>query len=362
MKVLFASIPQPKNRFVADLKAGIEDHAEVVWDCQEFWDCTGSYDVVHIHEPEYMSLEIESYLDKTDPIPDDLWERLTDCLDYWKQNAVIVNTRHVQEPHVRADDEFKRWYRTVLSYCDGVAHFADFSIDQFKEFYPDFDPIHRIIPHQNYASLPNTSTREEARASFGISEDDVVMLVFGFIKEHEKALIKQAFDAIPQKSKVLLAPGWKIQRRQIAYIRLREWIFKLQTWLATRRKKMRINLGFVEEADVHRYCNAADFLFIPRTNELNSGNITLGFTFGLVVVGKNSADIGELLMETGNPTFEPANPASVREAIIKAVVLSGQGHGVGNSELAFSEYGIDKVARQYCNLYADVMAASGQRD
>ena len=85
------------------------------------------------------------------------------------------------------------------------------------------------------------------------------MLVFGGIKEHEKPLIKTAFNAIPGKNKVLLAPGWKIPRRKINYIRLREWVWNFEVWRAKQNNKFRTNLGFIKEEDAHYYLNAQIF-------------------------------------------------------------------------------------------------------
>ena len=352
MKILFATIPQPANRFVRDLKEGIEKHAEVIWDHEEFWKCENHYDVIHIHEPEYLSFEIEGCMANTDPIPEDLWNRLIQCLEHWSKQSTIVHTRHVQEPHIRIDDEFRKWYRVTMSYCRGVAHFARFSILQFASYYPELDQVHHeVIPHHNYTTLPNTTTRMEARDKLRIAEDAKVMLVFGTIKEHEKDLVMEAFRAIPGNNKVLLAPGWKIPRRKIGYIRFREWVFRLDKWLATLNKRFRVNLGFVKEEDAQYFCHASDFLLIPRTNELNSGNITFGFTFGLVVVGKDSADIGEILNETGNPVFEPGNGASICNAVRGALQLTGNGHGAVNQALALKEWGVDKIAAQYLDLY-----------
>lgn len=352
MKVLFATLPQPNNRFVPDLMAGIEKYAQVIHDHKEFWNCSNHFDVIHIHEPEYLSYEIEACMYNTDPIPQELWNRLIACLEHWKKNSVIVHTRHVQEPHVRADDEFRKLYKTVFSYCNGIAHFANFSISQFKAFYPDLGNIrHKVIPHHNYASLSNSVSREEARRRMNIHTDATVMLVFGFIKEHEKPLIREAFKAIPGRNKVLLAPGWKIQRRKIGYIRLREWVFKLECRLAAKNKNRRINLGFVDDKDAQYYCNAADFLLTPRIHELNSGNITFGFTFGLVVVGKSDADIGEVLSETGNPVFNPMDKVSVKNSVLKATELSNKGQGKINQELALKEWGIEKIAGHYIELY-----------
>ena len=349
LKILFANIPTPGNRFVVDLKEGLEQHADVVWDHQEFWNMKNEYDIIHIHWPEYLSFELESYLYKPNElIPMELWERTIACLEYWSKNSKLIYTRHVQYPHARHDKVFLDLYRTTVSYCDAVVHFANYSIQQFREFYPELTAIkHLVIPHHNYTSLPNTSTRQQARKYLEIASDAHVMIVFGSVKENEKPLIKKAFDAIPHKNKLLLAPSWKIQRRKIGYIRLREWVLKLEQWLASKNKSFRINLGFIKEENAHYYLNAADFLFIPRTNELNSGNITLGCTFGLVVVGKDTADIGEILQETGNPTFSVDDDLSIQRAIKLAIDLNKNDFGFINKERALINWNINIISEQY---------------
>ena len=176
------------------------------------------------------------------------------------------------------------------------------------------------------------------------------MLVFGGIREWEKPLIKKAFETIPNKNKVLLAPKWKIQKRNISYIRLREWIWKLEKWWASKNKNFRVDLGFIQEKEAHYYLNAADFLFIPRTNELNSGNITLGCTLGLVVMGKGTADIGEILQETGNPTFTVGDDKSLKNAIDKAMQLKSSKHGEKNKKLAFNEWNLTNISSKYLQV------------
>ncbi len=57
-------------------------------------------------------------------------------------------------------------------------------------------------------------------------------------------------------------------------------------------------------------------------DELNSGNITLGFTFGLVVLGRNGGDIGEILKETKNPVFDPADDKSIKIALNTSLNLA----------------------------------------
>ena len=82
-RILFANIPTPGNRFVIDLKEGLEKYADVVWDYNEFWSMENHFDIIHIHWPEYLSFELESYLHKSGPIPNSLWRSLIECLEFW---------------------------------------------------------------------------------------------------------------------------------------------------------------------------------------------------------------------------------------------------------------------------------------
>jgi hypothetical protein len=258
----------------------------------------------------------------------------------------------VQEPHVRADIEFRKLYSLVFKYCSGIAHFAGYSIEQFNVLYPGLTNIkHQVIPHHNYASMPNSTSKTEARRKLQIDPEAKVMLVFGFVKEHEKWLIQEAYNAIPGENKVLIAPGWKIVRPEIKWIRLREWVFQYRKWKASLNKQFRVNLGFISDHDAQYYCNASDFLLTPRIHELNSGNITFGFTFGLVVMGKDSADIGEILKETGNPVFKVGDKSSIQQAVIKVLNLAAEGYGEQNRQLAINEWATDKIGVQYVQLY-----------
>ena len=237
-----------------DLKIGLEQHAEVVWDYEAFWKCDQDFDIVHLHWPEFLSYEVQKYVYTTDPFPKELFNEIETCLKYWKKNATIVYTRHVQFPHARHDKDYLDLYKMVTSYCDTVVHFANYSIKQFKKWYPQHIGInHVVIEHHNYASLPNPSNKISARQALNIDRGARVMLVFGLIKEHEKQLIEKAFGFIAADNKVLLAPKWTINRRKIGYIRLREWVWKFEKWLAKQNKKKKINLGFIEDNDAHLY-------------------------------------------------------------------------------------------------------------
>jgi hypothetical protein len=131
------------------------------------------------------------------------------------------------------------------------------------------------------------------------------MLVFGAIRNlKERDLARETFDNLPTPNKVLLVSNWMEVLPQVAWIRLKYWLRDLERLCYRLHPRYNFNYGFVPEDETQLYLNAADILFISRFHVLNSGNVTLGMTFGRVVVGPDSWDVGELLRETGNPTFD----------------------------------------------------------
>ena len=362
MKVLIANFITKGNRYLIDFQKGLESYADVVWDYEEFWKCENDYDIVHIHWPEFLSYEVQNYLWTTDPFPKQLFNQIENCLKYWKQHATIIYTRHNQHPHLRHDKDYLNLYRMVTSYCHTVVHFANYSIEQFKLWYPEHQGItHLVIPHHNYAAMKNVSSQHEARQHLNIDLDATVMLVFGTVFDQEKAFIKKALSYIPSKKKVLLAPSWKVNRRKIGYIRLREWVWNFEKWWAQQNKNFQIDKGFIKEDDAHWYINAADFMLIPRQKELNSGNITLGFTFAKVVLGRQGGDIGELLNEHSNPTFKEGNDESLKEAIEAAIQLSKTNKGQKNQELVMSQCDVATISEHYITAMLKAMERKNQK-
>ena len=99
------------------------------------------------------------------------------------------------------------------------------------------------------------------------------------------------------------------------------------------------------------YLAAADVVFIQRTDILNSGNVPLALSFGRVVTGPASGNIGGLLAETGNPAFDPAAPRSVDIALERAARLSATDQGARIRAYAQEHFGIGRIAAMYGGLY-----------
>jgi glycosyltransferase involved in cell wall biosynthesis len=358
MRVLVAQIPMPRNRFLVDLNAELAKRCELTHDCDAFWQMTGGHQVVHLHFPEYLTYQIEQAYQQG--LTDELIAETEIRLRWWAERATLVVTRHVLLPHDALEDPmWEKMYAMFYRYVDGVAHFAQASIDEFRERYGGSDwfrgcePLHAVIPHHNYASLPNTISREEARQRLGIPLTARVVLAFGMIRnDAERELILRTFRSLGGRGNLLLVSRWREKLRKISWIRLKYWVRDLTRLYYRLHPSYHFNYGFVEEEDTQLYLNAADVLFIPRLWVLNSGNVTLGMTFGRVVVGPDSWDVGQLLRETGNPVFDPDQPATAAAAVEEGLRLAAAGKvGAANRELALREWGADTCAGQYVELY-----------
>lgn len=363
IRVLVANIPLPGNRFLVDLNGAIGELCDLEQSSDAFWAMTGEYDVVHLHFPEYMTYEIEACYQRG--LGTDMLAAVEDRLRHWAERSAIVVTWHVLLPHdARKDVMWERMYETVFRYSDAVVHFANASIAEFNERYRKTSfhrgaPRHVVIPHANYASLPNRVSRSEARESLGVPVHASVLLVFGSVRSDEESrLILDVFRGIDQPRPVLLVSRWREKLAAVSWIRLRTWLRDINRVYYKLHPRYNFNYGYVKEEDTQLYLNAADVLLIPRLRVLNSGNIALGMTFGRVVVGPDSWNVGELLRETGNPVFDPDDPQTAVAATDRAFRLAREGKtGAANRQLALTAWSVQKCAEKYGGLFTELSAA-----
>jgi glycosyltransferase involved in cell wall biosynthesis len=349
----------PRNRFLIDLNDGLTSAGcEIVHNHETFWSMQGEFDIVHLHFPEYITYEIEACL-KTDLTPE-IFHLLEERLRFWKARAPIVVTRHVFLPHRRPDRSFQKLYELVYRYADGIVHFAEAShkeyTNRYRQCLSNLDQLHAIIPHHNYASLPNEVSKEKARRQIGMPAQAKVMLVFGsIINDEESYKILNTFNSLNMPRKVLLAGSWREKLPEVKWIRLKYWLRDLIRFYYRLHPRYHYHYGFVDEQEVQFYLNASDILFIPRGNVLNSGNMILGFTFGRVVVGPDSGTVGQILRETGNPVFDPDNPESTVGAVTSAFQLAEKGLGERNRQLALSEWTVKDCVKKHIDLYETLL-------
>jgi len=156
----------------------------------------------------------------------------------------------------------------------------------------------RVIPMGSYAvPYPVTLTAEEARASFGFVDDDVVLALIGRIEEYKGAdLLLSAVSQLPKSSKVkLLLAGSctdETYRRQL-------------TRLADETGgRATVRFEWVPDDDLARYLQATDIAVFPFREITNSASVLLAQSFGKPVVIPNLPTLSDIPENTAI-RFEP---------------------------------------------------------
>lgn len=322
---------------------------------KEFWESDTTYDIIHFQWPE----EAVGWT-CNDP---DIIRRLDERIKFFRsRGAHFVYTRHNVRPHY-SNDIINRAYDIIETESDVIVHMGHFSRNEFAAKHPGSRNV--VIPHHIYENTYNESISMVcARQHLKLPQDAFIVTAFGKFRNREEIrMMLDAFRAWDEKHKLLLAP------RLFPFSRSNNYggnLFKKLTSrigyhllmpLLCRLWKLRAgaNDELIENADLPYYIAASDILFIQRIDILNSGNVPLAFLFRKTVVGPNVGNIGEILRETGNATFNPDDKASIVRALEEAQLLADEGQGNANYSYAKKFMNVRKIGQEYAQTYKDLV-------
>lgn len=321
---------------------------------KEFWDSDTIYNIIHFQWPE----EVVGWTCNDSDIIRHLEERIR---FFRSRGAKFIYTRHNIRPHY-ANDYISRAYEIIESQSDIVVHMGRFSRDEFIAKYPDSRNV--IIPHHIYQyTYKEDISIERARQYLNLSQDAFIITAFGKFRNHEEIrMVLGAFRALNEERKLLIAPRLYPFSRRNTYGGnfLKEWISKIGYYLLmpllNRMFKLQAgaNDELIDECDLPYYIAASDVIFIQRKDILNSANIPLAFLFHKIAIGPNFGNIGELLKNTGNPTFSPDNKTDIVRALEEARRLSAWGKGEMNYKYALENMNIQRIGEMYLQLYKPI--------
>ncbi|CAG9890643.1 hypothetical protein BOVA604_863 [Bacteroides ovatus] len=318
---------------------------------KEFWNSDKHYDIIHFQWPE----EVVGWT-CNDP---DIIRRLEERISFFRSGGTrFVYTRHNVRPHY-ANGIISRAYDIIESQSDIVVHMGRFSRDEFLTKYPDSQNV--VIPHHIYQyTYKEDISVERARQYLNLSQDAFIVTAFGKFRNREEIrMVLGAFRAWDEEHKMLLAPRLYPFSRRNSYGRnfIKQWISKAGYYLLmpllNRMYKLQAgaNDELIDNCDLPYYMAASDVIFIQRKDILNSGNVPLAFLYHKVVVGPKVGNIGELLSETGNPTFDPDDKKDILRALEEARRLAAWGQGEVNYAYGMENMSIRKVGQAYAQTY-----------
>jgi len=367
MKILIAYRDnlENDNLFVQTLVSGLRSlNISVDLSLDLFWDDKRAhlYDIIHIHWPE----ELFRWEHITDDNLRDLRSKLSSLRD---EGVKMVYTRHNLIPHY-SSLPLLELYSIVETYSTTIVHMGDFSRNEFDSKYPGNNQTHAIIAHHIYENeYDEQITQKDARTRLGISTKKFVILSFGKFRQNEEMLmVLKAFCLSPIKNRYLLAPRFFPFEKRPQNKRCINRFLSVLGYYVVRPLSRCFNtrLGLVKELvsneDLPVYFAAADVVFIQRINILNSGNIPSSFLFKKVVVGPDCGNISEILRATGNPTFDPHDHRSIVTALKEGYSLSNTKKGFDNYHYARSNWGIEKICKEYKSVYENSLSRDHSND
>lgn len=348
MKILFAIDSQSvSNPYIITLCEKLKMHnIDVRISLNELWSCIENYDIIHFQWPEAIYSWKRS-------ISTEQANKLSMVLQKAKENGTkIAITCHNLRPHTIIDKNVISLYNIIYRSCDLFLHMGSYSLHMLKSQYPNAK--HYILPHHTYDTIYKFERQKDlCRNYLRIPENYFCILCFGeFRTDQERNLILDLKNIIP-KDVFFITPGFFRQK-----LLSKHPIKTIQNFIKTikyRRKGIEFNRKFINIADTEKYFCATDIVMIQRIDILNSGNLPMAFAAGKVVIGPDTGNVGEILKQTGNPTFIPNNLYSIIDAINKAQELVSSGKGQWNKAYAEKHWTTDIITQQLIYYYNKIL-------
>jgi len=222
------------------------------------------------------------------------------------RGAKLVWTVHNRLPHELTFPSLEvQLYRLLASSADAIHIMAPHTPAAISDVVAVDPRKIRQIAHPSYEGVYDTGvTREEARASFDLSDDERSVLFLGQIRPYKGVddLARAAARANERRGgdlRLMLAGAVKEMPRA-------EFAASLPA-----QQRTISHLGFVDDADIARWFRAADVACFPYRAILNSGSVHLAATFRVPVILPGDAHLREQF--AGEPWiafFDPADPES----------------------------------------------------
>lgn len=244
-------------------------------------------------------------------------------------------------PHL---DRYCTWLVTRLA--TAVITHCDWSKAQLRSAFPSL-PDERVwtIRHGHYIGRypPAAVPRHEARARFGVSEDETLLLFFGNIRAY-KGLpdLIDAFATLPPDAGCrLLIAGKPLDAADEGPLR------EAASGLA-----IELTLRSIGDDEIALFFTAADYLVLPYRSIATSGAAILGMSLATAIVAPDMGCLGETLREAGAILYDPADRDGLRRTLLEAVAQRPKADQLGQRNLEVArQWGWDRIAARTAEAY-----------
>ncbi len=183
--------------------------------------------------------------------------------------------------------------------------------EDLKRLLPAMPCRRNLHPTYNVFRMKGMS-REEARNTLKIAEDEKVLLFFGLVRAYKglQVLIRAASKCVAETEKLRICIVGDFGGKREEYDRLIEE--------SGVKDCFTIRDGYVPDTEVEPYFAAADLCVCPYLSATQSGIVQIAFGFGLPVIATNVGGLPEAVTDGSTGYIvPPEDPEALADAVIR---------------------------------------------
>ena len=267
----------------------------------------------------------------------------------------LVYTAHNILPH--ESSRIDRFLKSIVyrSSHGIIVHSSFIKKALLESFRVNADKVH-VVPHGNFDHyLPEKSiSKQEARQELGLSEDDQVLLFFGYIRAYKGLdMLLEAFNIAAQKNNRL-----KLVIAGMPHTSDLERSTKTFIEQSPVKDRILFHAKFIPHEAIKHYFVSADLVALPYKHIYHSGIIHLAYSYGKAVLATNVGDFSETIVNEKSGYITPENTAESFAAYLlklfgKAESLPEMGAFARN--LSTSKYAWQDIGKKTVDVYRSVL-------
>ena len=219
---------------------------------------------------------------------------------------ICIADNVIPHEHRPGDTTFTSYF---LKSCDAFITMSEKVMADLRSFQKSKPG--KIIQHPLYDNFGSALSKEDARRNLGLSQDEKIILFFGFIRQYKglDILLHAMADERIKKAgiKLMIAGEFYEDKRQ--YIDLIDQL-KIKDQLILRT-------DFIPDFEVRNYLCAADAVIQPYRNATQSGVTPLAYHFEKPMVVTNVGGLASLVPHEKVGLVAEPTPQAIADAILR---------------------------------------------
>jgi beta-1,4-mannosyltransferase len=308
----------------------------------------GSWDIFHLHWPEYYlsTPPLKATIGTLGLLFSIVWLRFRGTRIVW--TAHNLHSHNLRYPKIE-----RRFWSVLTTLLDGYIALSDASAVQARATFPALQSkTLAVIPHGDYrGTYPATATKTDSRKKLGLSNSEKVVLFFGGISPYKNVPhLIETFQQLNLRGATLVVAG-----RPATPNDKKEVLAAVQ-----QNTRVQLHLKRIPVEDVQTFFAAADLVALPFQEIMNSGSAILALSFDRPALVPNRGSLPELQRQVGAEwirTFQgELSPDKLRSAIEWAADTDRPEHP------DLSAFAWPTIARDTISLYEKLGTAKVSSD